>query len=155
MKSRRVDKKENMREAPSMDQWLKEAKEDAAASQCGMYLFHNGVVRQSAKARVRQGDENAPAVAGMEFSYDREKVEAAVSEALAMEGVYYARVWLNEGSLKVGDDIMLVLVGGDTRPHVIDGLQALVGKIKSVCVTEKEIFARQIPQRSSLCANSR
>lgn len=132
MKSRKI--------TPSIDQWLKEAKEDAAASRCGMYLFHNGVVRQSARARVRQGEKHAPDVVGMEFSYDREKTAAAVSETLAMEGVYYARVWLNEGSLKVGDDIMLVLVGGDTRPHVIDGLQALVEKIKSGCVTEKELF---------------
>ena len=37
------------------------------------------------------------------------------------------------------DDIMLVLVGGDIRPHVIDALQFLVGKLKTECVSEKEI----------------
>ena len=39
---------------PSMDAWIKEAKEDKSAPECGMYLFHNGIVRQSAKAKVRQ-----------------------------------------------------------------------------------------------------
>ena len=33
---------------------------------------------------------------------------------------------------------MCVLVGGDIRPHVIDALQFLVGKLKSECVTELE-----------------
>ena len=45
--------------APSMDAWIKEAKEDKSASECGMYLFHNGIVRQSAKAKVRRGDISA------------------------------------------------------------------------------------------------
>ena len=40
---------------PSTDAWLKEAKTDGSAKQCGMYLFHNGVVRETAKAKVRQG----------------------------------------------------------------------------------------------------
>ena len=35
---------------------------------------------------------------------------------------------------------MLVLVGGDIRPHVIDALQSLVGTLKSQCVTEEERF---------------
>jgi len=36
---------------PSMDAWIKEAKEDKSAPECGMYLFHNGIVRQSARQR--------------------------------------------------------------------------------------------------------
>ena len=56
-----------------------------------------------------------------------------------MDGIGYLRVWLNEGHLEVGDDIMYVLVGGDIRPHVIDALQYLVGRIKNECVVETEI----------------
>lgn len=136
---------------PSMDAWMKEAKADASAPDCGMYLFHNGVVRQTAKALVRGGgpegagacggkDGACPRVTGMQFSYDREKAEQAVEEARNLPGIHYVRVWLNQGQLKVGDDIMLVLVGGDIRPHVIDALQTLVGRLKTVCVTEEEIF---------------
>ena len=61
-------------------------------------------------------------------------------ETKKLEGIYYVRVWLNEGELQVGDDIMYVLIGGDIRPRVIDALQSLVGKIKSECVTETELY---------------
>lgn len=125
---------------PSMDAWIKEAKEDKSAPECGMYLFHNGIVRQSAKAKVRQGDISASDVKGMVFSYDKEKVEEAVENTQNMPGIGYVRVWLNEGQLEVGDDIMLVLVGGDIRPHVVDALQSLVGELKNHCVKEEELF---------------
>ena len=126
--------------APSMDAWLKDAKNSENADKCGMFLFHNGVVRATAKAEVRNGEENAPAVRGMVFDYDEKKVSAAVEKALTMEGIYYARVWLNKGELSVGDNIMLALLGGDTRPHTVDALNALVGELKENCVTEKEIY---------------
>ena len=129
-----------MAERPSLDAWLSEVKRDPSAADCGMFLCHNGVVRQSARARVREGAEDAPEVRGMLFSYDAEKVEAAKQKALAMPGVRCVRVWLAEGELQVGDDIMLVLVGGDIRPHVIDALQALVGEIKMHCVAETELY---------------
>ena len=122
---------------PSMDAWIKEAKEDKSAPECGMYLFHNGIVRQSARAKVRQGDISASDVKGMVFSYDKEKV---VENTQNMPGIGYVRVWLNEGQLEVGDDIMLVLVGGDIRPHVVDALQSLVGELKNHCVKEEELF---------------
>ena len=124
---------------PSIDAWLKEAKEHESAPKIGMYLTHNGVVRQSPRALVRLGDESAKPVTGMVFSYDREKVDATIAAAYEMEGIYYIRVWLNEGRLELGDDIMLVLIGGDIRPHVVDALQYLVGRIKNECVSETEI----------------
>ena len=129
-----------MAERPSLDLWLREAKAESYAADCGMFLFHNGVVRQSARATVREGAEGMPLVQGMRFSYDAALVEQARQKALTMPGIRYARVWLASGELKVGDDIMLVLVGGDIRPHVIDALQALVGEIKTHCVTETEVY---------------
>lgn len=125
--------------APSADAWLREAKADESASACGMYLFHNGVVRRTAKAEARMQQEAAP-VCGMEFSYDAAKVEAAVENARKLPGIGYVRVWLNEGTLKVGDDIMQVLIGGDIRPNVVNALQTLVGELKENCVTEKELY---------------
>ena len=62
-------------------------------------------------------------------------------EALTWPGVYYVRVWLNEGVLNVGDSLMYVLIGADIRPRCIDALQKLVGKIKNELVVEKEIYA--------------
>lgn len=124
--------------SPSLDQWLKEAKAHESAPKIGMYLVHNGTVRQSAKAKVRTGAEDTLPVTGMLFSYDREKVDAIIADTYQMPGIYYIRVWLNEGELALGDDIMYVLVGGDIRPRVIDALQYLVGRIKNECVVETE-----------------
>ena len=126
------------REIPSMDQWLREAKAHESAPKIGMYLTHNGIVRQSAKAKVRYGEE-AKDVTGMIFSYDQEKVDAVLADARNLEGIYYIRVWLNEGELQVGDDIMYVLIGGDIRPRVVDALHYLVGRIKNECVVETEL----------------
>ena len=125
---------------PSMDAWLAEAKQHESAPKIGMYLTHNGVVRQSARAKVRLGVEDTKPVTGMEFSYDREKVEAVIADTYNMDGIYYIKVWLNEGTLSLGDDIMYVLVGGDIRPHVVDALQYIVGRIKSECVEEREFY---------------
>ena len=126
------------KESPSIDQWLKEAKTHESAPKIGMYLTHNGTVRQTAKAKVRYGEENTKEVTGMLFSYDRAKVDEIIAATYQMEGIYYIRVWLNEGELAVGDDIMYVLIGGDIRPRVIDALNYLVGRIKNECVVEKE-----------------
>ena len=127
------------KKAPSMDEWLREAKADPSADKVGMYLTHNGVVRGTAKAMVREGAENTVPVTGMVFSYDKEKVDAAVADTYKLDGIYYVRVWLNDGELKVGDDIMFVLIGGDIRPHVVAALDYLVGTLKNKCVSETEL----------------
>ena len=124
---------------PSMDAWLKEAKAHESAPKIGMYLTHNGTVRQTAKAKVRYGAEDTKEVTGMLFSYDREKVDAVIADSYKLEGIYYIKVWLNEGQLTMGDDIMYVLIGGDIRPRVVDALNYLVGRIKNECVVETEL----------------
>ena len=77
---------------------------------------------------------------GMLFSCDRARMDEAIQDTYQMEGIFYLRVWVNEGRLQAGDDIMYVLVGGDIRPHVVKALEYLVGRIKSECVQEQEIF---------------
>ena len=124
---------------PSIDAWLKEAKAHESAPKIGMYLTHNGTVRQTAKAKVRYGAEDTQDVTGMLFSYDEEKVKAVIADAYKLEGIYYIKVWLNEGRLEMGDDIMYVLIGGDIRPRVVDALNYLVGRIKDECVIETEL----------------
>ena len=133
------EKHEKKAEKPSVDQWLREAKAHPDAGKVGMYLTHNGVVRSTARAQARQGITTKPVI-GMQFSCDRDKAAKAIAEAEKMEGVYYVRVWVNEGILQVGDDIMFVLVGADIRPHAIQALESLVKVLKNECVTEKELF---------------
>ena len=131
---------------PSAEEWLKEAKNDPSAALCGMYLIHNGVVRETPRA-IARGLESAETqcaasqtVSGMIMSYDSAKLDAAVSEAKSMPGIHYVRVWIASGRLNVGDNIMQLLVGGDIRSNVLNALTALLTKIKSECVTEKELI---------------
>jgi len=116
---------------PSLEAWLAELKASPEADGVGMYLLHNGVVRGTAR--------DGSVVTGMELSYDRDLLEAALAAALEMDGVVFARAWVNEGTLTVGDDIMCALVGGDIREHVFDGLKELVRLIKSGVVAEREL----------------
>ena len=125
---------------PTITKLFKDAKSSKNTNKCGMFLLHNGTVRVDAKQKVREGKKGTKKVTGMIFGYDKKKVDAAIKKALKLPGIYYVKVWLNNGRLKLGDDIMLVLVGGDIRPHVIDCLQSLVGEIKSKCVTENELY---------------
>ena len=126
---------------PSLDVWLKEAKKDPQALKAGMFLVHNGTVRETPKALVRQGTDDGTKVIGMDFTYDEEKVGQAVAEALKLKGICCVKAWLNRGQLQVGDDIMYLLVGGDIRPNVIGALEFLLEKIKSECVSEIELKA--------------
>ncbi len=126
--------------APPLDEWLREARTAPDAGKCGVYLSHCGVVRSSARARVRAGDESAPPVRAMRFSHDPEKLRAAAAEALAMEGVYFVRVWLADGELAVGEDLMRVMIGGDVRPRTSAALERLIGRLKTECVVEEELF---------------
>ena len=125
---------------PSTDAWLIEAKSEPDAGKIGMYLTHNGVVRATAKALVREGAQDTKAVTGLVLTADESKAKTAMEDCAKLPGIYCLRVWIAEGRLAVGDDMMLVLVGGDTRPHTVDALQYLVGRIKSECVTETELY---------------
>ena len=124
--------------AVDLNKWLEEAKSAPDADKCGMYLIHNGVVRGTAKAQVREGIESAP-VTGMMFSYDDEKVENVVLNVKRMPGIYYARVELESGQIEVGEDIMYVLIGADTRPHALDAFNYMMDEIKGNCVKEIEM----------------
>lgn len=124
--------------AIDLSKWLEEAKSAPDADKCGMYLIHNGVVRGTAKAQVREGKESDP-VTGMIFSYDESLISKAIKRAKEMTGIYYVRAELSSGKLDVGDDIMYILIGADTRPHALDAFNSLMDDIKGTCVKELEM----------------
>lgn len=121
----------------SSDEWIKIAKQSEDAQENGMYLFHNGVVRATAKAKVRE-NKDVPNVEGLNLGVNWAEAERAVEETKNMDGISYVRVMLNEGELVVGDDIMWVLIGGDIRPRVIAALEYLVDRLKNDCLLEQE-----------------
>jgi molybdopterin synthase catalytic subunit len=115
---------------PPIQRWLEEIKRGPDSLNIGMYLVHNGVVRGTSR--------NGDAVTGMKLSYDDGRLNQVIQEVEGRPGIVAVRAWINEGSLKVGDDIMYALVAGDIRENVFSGLQELVRLIKTEVVIEQE-----------------
>ncbi len=114
-----------------IDKWLKEIKKTSDPESLGMILLHNGVVRGTAK--------DGKPVKAMQLSYNREALENCVKGLEKREGITAIRAWINNGLLKVGDDIMIVLVAGRFRTDVLPVFQELLSKIKNEIVHEKEV----------------
>jgi molybdopterin synthase catalytic subunit len=116
---------------PQFETWLDEIKSGPDSALIGMYLMHNGVVRGTAR-------DGTP-VSAMDLSYDAGRLRTIMAEIEARPGVVAVKVWINQGRLAVGDDIMRVLLAGDIRENVFGALQELVRLIKTECVKEWEI----------------
>jgi molybdopterin synthase catalytic subunit len=114
-----------------IDQWISEIKAHADPETLGMLLAHNGVVRGTAK--------NGKPVNGMKLSFDKAELESRVNDMKKRDGIVEIKVWINQGELKIGDDIMYVLVAGRFRTDVLPALQELLAFIKSEVVKEEEI----------------
>lgn len=116
---------------PSLDEWMREIEGSPLFSRVGMVLVHRGVVRGTS----RDGRE----VRGLRLSFSEEELKGALAQVMRREGIYFVRAWINEGELKVGDDIMMVLVAGRFRSDVLPALSELVEAIKSRVVREEEM----------------
>jgi len=114
-----------------IDQWIREIKAGANPEALGMMLAHNGVVRGTAK--------DGKPVKGMKLSFDKEKLESRVNDMKKRDGIVEIRAWINQGELKIGDDIMYVLVAGRFRTDVLPVLQELLTYVKTEVVKEEEV----------------
>ncbi len=110
---------------------LARIKKSIDKDELGMVLVHNGIVRGTS----RIGDRS---VHSMELSYDKAKLDKAIEKAKRKNGVKDVVVWINEGKLSVGDDIMYVIVAGDRRSNILKPFEELIEDIKGGVVTEKE-----------------
>ena len=98
----------------------------------GMILCHNGVVRGTS----RDGRN----VSGLSVSVDYEKLEQIIREQKKRPGIIEILVEIAEGELSLGDDLMLLIVAGDIREHVIASLSDTLNAIKSTVTKKTEFF---------------
>jgi len=66
----------------------------------------------------------------MYLSYDAQRLDDIVQEIQKEKEFIEVRVWINKGRLKIGDDIMKVLVAGRFRTDVLPALEELVKELK-------------------------
>ena len=98
----------------------------------GMILCHNGVVRGTSRDGKR--------VSGLTVSIDREALNAVVAEQRQRPGIVDILVEFREGRLRVGDDILFIVVAGDLRDHVIPVLEDTLNAIKKRVTLKTEHF---------------
>jgi len=98
----------------------------------GMILCHNGFVRETSR-------DGRP-VSGLTLTTDQEALKAVLDEQRSRPGIIDVLVEIREGSLKVGDDVMFIVVAGDFRDRVIPVLEDTLNAIKKSVTFKTEHF---------------
>ncbi len=116
----------------SMDQLIARVKAHPKISNVGMILCHNGIVR----GLDRSGKEK---VSGLNVRCHREKIEEIRSWAETQPGIVCVIIEALEGELRVGDDLLYVVVAGDIRGNVISAFTGIMDRVKSEGVSKLEL----------------
>ena len=103
-----------------------------AYAQVGMVLCHVGIVRGTS----RDGRE----VSGLELTADYEALKRILAEQKTRPGIVEILVEIAEGSLTVGDEVMILVVAGDLRNRVIPVLEDTLNAIKKEVTHKTEHF---------------
>ncbi len=106
----------------SLDNLIAQVKQHSRYPEVGMILCHNGVVR----ATSRDGQP----VTELTVRADRRRLAEIVAAIKSRPGIVEVLAEVREGTLRVGDDVMYVVVAGDIRENVFPALQDAVNTIK-------------------------
>ncbi len=98
----------------------------------GMIAGHLGVVRGTSLDGRR--------VTAVQVHFDTGLIQNIKCKIENLPGIIKVLIELREGRLTVGEDIMAVVVGGDTRQHVFPALAEAVDLIKQEAVKKEEFF---------------
>ena len=115
-----------------IDKIIDKIKNHKKADSIGMIASHLGIVRGFSR--------NGKDVEGVDVKYDMVTLDDIVSNIKNMPGIVEVLIEVNEGNLKVGDELMFVAIGGDIRENVFSALMEAVEQIKKNAVTKQEIF---------------
>jgi molybdopterin synthase catalytic subunit len=116
----------------NLNQMIENLKKGPDFEKIGMIASHVGIVRGHSL--------NGKKVKGMELSFDHVELDKIKKYIKKMDGIIHVLVDVSEGSLAVGDEVMAVVVGGDTREHVFPALIEAVNRIKSEATKKREIY---------------
>lgn len=116
-----------------INEFIEKIKQHPDYGKVGMILCHNGVVRNVS----RDGRK----VSGLRVCVDHEKLARIVAEHKKRPGIIEILVEIVENKdLKVGDDIMYLVVAGDIRENVISALEDALNAIKSTVTHKTEVY---------------
>ena len=113
-----------------LEKFLKEIKKECNPDDLGMILTHIGVVRGVSK-------DGTP-IKQMYLDFSKEKLEKLISTYEKKEGICKIKIWINKGLLKIGEPIMVVVIGGAFRKNVLPCFEEIIEILKKEIVVEKE-----------------
>lgn len=112
---------------------MTEFKKHPQIHDCGMILCHNGVVRGYA----RDGRK----VSGLRVMVDHAKLEEILVKYRQRPGIVDIQIKIQEDKdLSVGDDVMLLIVGGDIRENVLETLTDTLNDVKEFVTSKTQYF---------------
>ena len=111
---------------------IQKVKAHPQSAKVGMMLCHVGVVRGTSR--------NGRPVSGLDLTVDRQALESILAEQKKRPGIVEILAQVQEGSLKVGDEMMLIVVAGDLRDHIIPVLADTLNAIKKRVTRKTEHF---------------
>lgn len=119
----------------SLEGLITKVKTHPNISKAGMILCHNGIVRDYS----RVGGEE---VRALSITVDHSAIERVKSWAVSNPGIVAVEIAAFEGDFAVGDDLLYVVLAGDLRENVFAVMKELIDKIKTECVSKKEIISK-------------
>jgi molybdopterin synthase catalytic subunit len=114
----------------SLQDLIAKVKSHPDIASAGMLLCHNGFVRSTS----RSGD----GVESVQVSANRAVIEQTRQWALSQPGITAVEIEALEGKLKVGDDLLYVVVAGDYRENVFAALRETIERLKADGVSKTE-----------------
>ncbi len=96
----------------------------------GMIASHLGIVRSFSR--------DGRAVVGFDVEFENEKIEEIILDIKSRPGIVDILIETNKGYLEVGDEIVTIMVAGDTRDNVFPALIDAINRLKSEAAIEKE-----------------
>lgn len=100
------------------------------AEKVGMIASHLGIVRGTSRDGTRVGR--------VDVQYDHLKLESIIRDIKEMPGIIEVLCDAREGTLRIGEEILAVVVAGDIRENVFQALITAVNRIKAEASKKKE-----------------
>ncbi len=116
---------------PSLPDLLAQVKAHPNISNAGMILCHNGIVRASDRSGTH-------GVEWLRVSANTEKIQEICTWAQSLPGIVAVAIQAFEGELRVGDDLLFIVIAGDIREHVLDAMRQTLDRVKNEAVSKQE-----------------
>lgn len=117
----------------NLEKLVQQIKQHPDYGRAGMILCHNGVVRQTS----RDGRK----VTGLRVKVDHSLLQKILAEHKKQPGIIEILIEIAEDKdLKVGDDVMVLVVAGDIREHVIATLSSMLNAVKATVTHKTEYY---------------